>query len=150
MQLETLLRKEKAFLCKNTAECSGSKLISDGMKDSGNACCGQISPRFSLFLGKKRDMKVSEPKIKGTIQTFISERSKSQHLLWYRGASVPMALGDLHMCEGTIDTKACIGILERHAAINTASMFHSGGSCLTSYCLQRFFFLGSVLTKKEP
>ena len=74
---------------------------------------------FQLVFGKKMDIKVSVPKIKGTIQTFISERCKSQHLLWYRGASVPMALGDLHMCERTIDTEAYNEILKRHMLPST-------------------------------
>ena len=59
---------------------------------------------IQLVLGKM-DIQL---KIKGTIQTFFSERSKNQHL--------SMGLG-LHqcpqMCEGTIDTEAYVKILKR-------------------------------------
>ncbi len=41
-----------------------------------------MSPHFNLFPGKT-DLEFSVPKTKGTIQTFISDRSKSKHLSWY-------------------------------------------------------------------
>jgi len=49
-------------------------------------CCTQMSPHFNLFPGTM-DFEFSVPKIKGTIQTFISNRSKSKHLSWYEGAA---------------------------------------------------------------
>jgi len=39
---------------------SGPGLISDGLEGSGNACCSQMNPCFSLFLGENR-IKFSVP-----------------------------------------------------------------------------------------
>ncbi len=57
------------------------------------------------------DFEFSVPKTKGTIQTFISDRSKSKHLSWFGGAK---SMSDLHMYEGTIDMEAYTGIVQRH------------------------------------
>ncbi len=82
-------------------------------KDSENACCTQMSPHFNLFLGKM-DFEFSVPKTKGTIQTFISDRSKSKCLSWYGGCSKANGMGDWHMCKGTIDMEAYTGIVQRY------------------------------------
>ncbi len=72
-------------LCSDAAGFSGPELISDSQKDSENVCCTQMSPHFNLFPGKM-DLEFSVPK-KGTIQTFISDRSKSKRLSWYGSAA---------------------------------------------------------------
>ncbi len=79
MQLESVAQRENytSMLCSDAAGFSGPELISDSQRDSGNVCCGQMSPRFSLFLGKT-DIKFSVPKTKGIIQTFTSDRLQKQ------------------------------------------------------------------------
>ncbi len=64
-----------SVLCSDAVWFSGPELISDSQKDSGNVCCGQMSPCFSLFLGKT-DIKFSVLETKGTMQTFTSDRCK--------------------------------------------------------------------------
>ncbi len=98
----------------------GQSSISDSQKDSENVCCTQMSPHFSLFPGKM-DFEFSVPKTKGTIQTFISNRSKSQRLSWY-------GVQQRHMCEGTIDVESYIGIIQRYI-----------------YCLQEDVFNGKFM-----
>ncbi len=60
--------------------------IWDELWPSENVCCTQMSPHFNLFPGKMY-FEFSVPKTKGTIQTFISDRSKSKCLSWYGGAA---------------------------------------------------------------
>ena len=93
------------MLCRNSAKISGSEVIGDGPKDSGNVFSSQTSPHFSLFF---RNVGFYVPKMKKTIQTVTNEKCKNQPLCWYRGTSVP--IGDLHICEGTIDAEADVGI----------------------------------------
>jgi len=59
MPLESLLRKEKA-VHQFYAASSGPELVSDGLEDSGNVCCGQMSPCFSLFFGRKWESSQSQ------------------------------------------------------------------------------------------
>ncbi len=73
-------------LCCDAASFSGPELIPDSQKDSENVSCTQMSPNFNYFLGKMV-FQFSVPKTKGTIQTFISDRSKSKNLSWYGGAA---------------------------------------------------------------
>ncbi len=88
MQLESLLLEEKvihqfyAAMLQSSLGQSSSQIV----KKSENVCCAQMSPQFNLFLGKM-NMEFSVPKTKGTILTFISNRSKSKHLSWYGGAA---------------------------------------------------------------
>ena len=69
--------------------------------------CGQAGPRFSLFSGGNARRGLHDKKTKWTIQTFFSERCRSQHLLWYGGCFRAHS-------ESTIDAEAYIGILGRH------------------------------------
>ena len=105
MPLESLLCKEKAIHL-FYAEMPAS---SDGLEDSGKVCCGQMSPCLSLFLEKKMDIEFSVPKTKGTNQTFFSDR--------WRCISAN-GMGDLHLCEGTIDVEAYIWIIQRHKLLS--------------------------------
>jgi len=41
------------ILCRDAVEFSGPELIPDGLEDSGNVCCGQMSPHFCLFFWGK-------------------------------------------------------------------------------------------------
>ena len=61
-------------------------------------------PNSTLFLGKT-DVGIYVPKMKKTIQTVTNKKCKT---------SLCDGMGDLHICEFTIDADACIGILERH------------------------------------
>ncbi len=65
---------------------SGPELISESQIHSGNVCCAQMS-QHSTFFWEKMDIEFSVPKTKGTIQTFISNRSKSKRLSWHEGAA---------------------------------------------------------------
>jgi len=49
--------------CRDAGEFSGPELISDAPQHSGNVCCGQISPRLSMLLGKM-DNEFSDPRWK--------------------------------------------------------------------------------------
>ncbi len=88
MQLESLLLEEKvihqlyAAMLQSSLGQSSSQIV----KKSENVCCAQMSPHFNLFPGKT-DLEFSVPKTKGTILTFISNRSKSKRLSWYGGAA---------------------------------------------------------------
>ena len=66
--------------------------------------------------------------MKKTIQTVTNEKCRNQPLWWYGGASVP-CMGDLHICEGTIDAEAYVGILERHMLPSRRRLF-PGTPCL--------------------
>ncbi len=63
MQLQTLGESYTSILCSDAEEFSGPELISDSQKDSENVCCAQMSPHFTLFLGKF-DFQFSIPKTK--------------------------------------------------------------------------------------
>ena len=71
---------------------------------------------------------VSNPKL-------ISERCKSQHLWWYRGASVSMAW------MAYIDAEACVTIFEKPMLPSKAKSFPmsflviSAEQCKTSFCM---------------
>ncbi len=114
MQLESLLLEEKAIhtfyaaMLQSSLGQSSSQIV----KKSENVCCAQMSPHFNLFPGKT-DLEFSVPKTKGTILTFISNRSKSKRLSWYGGAAEKHH-GEWHMSEGTIDMEAYIGIVQRN------------------------------------
>ena len=93
MQLEIVLCKEEGnllILHRNASEFSGPEVIWDGPKGSGNMFSGQMSPHFSLFLGKT-DNGFYVPKMKKTIQIVTNEKCKTSLWGWYGGASVPMA-----------------------------------------------------------
>ncbi len=62
-----------SILCSDAAGFSGPELISDSQKDNVKMCAV--------------DFEFSVPKTKGTIQTFISNRSKSKRLSWYGGSA---------------------------------------------------------------
>ncbi len=82
----TLGESYTSILCSDAAGFSGPELISDSQKHSENVSCTQMSPHFNLFPGKMY-FEFSVPKTKGTIQTFISDRSKSKRMSWYGGAA---------------------------------------------------------------
>jgi len=67
--------------CRDAAEFSGSELISDGLKDSGNVCCGQKSPYFNMFWGKKLTLSSQPQRGKGP--------SKLSSRWWKFGWSLP-------------------------------------------------------------
>ncbi len=115
MQLEYLLLGESytSILCSDAAGFSGPEIISNSQNNRENVCFTQMSPHFNLFPGKM-DFEFSVPKTKGTIQTYISNRSKSKSLSWYRRCSRANSKGDWHMCKGTIDMEAYTGIVQRH------------------------------------
>jgi len=71
-----------SVLCGDADKFSGPELISDGLEESGNVCCGQMNPCFSLFWGETV-IEFSVPKTKWTNQTFASDSCKSKHLSWY-------------------------------------------------------------------
>jgi len=56
MPLESLLRKDKAL-----HQFNAQILISDGLEQSGNVCCGQMSQCFSLFLEENAILGVCRP-----------------------------------------------------------------------------------------
>ncbi len=95
-----------SVLCSDAARFSGPQLISDSHDDSGKVCCTHFN-----FFSDKNDVEFSVPKNKGTIQTFISDRSKSKLLSWYISAN---SMGDCHICKGTIDMEAYIGVDQRN------------------------------------
>ncbi len=78
--------RRRLHISPNAAGFSGPELITE----SENVCCTPMSPHFNLFSGKM-DFELSVPKTKRTMQTFISNRSKSKCLSWYGGASEQMA-----------------------------------------------------------
>jgi len=47
--------------CGDDGEFSGPELISDGLEENGNVCCGQMNPCFSLIWGENR-IEFSVPK----------------------------------------------------------------------------------------
>jgi len=80
-----LLRKEKAIHLFN-AEMVPSSLgliSSQTLQNTVEMGAVIMSPRFSLFFGGRRDVELSVPKIKGTNQTFISDRCKRKNLSWW-------------------------------------------------------------------
>ncbi len=78
--------RRKLHISPNAAGFSGPELIAE----SENVYCTPMSPHYNLFAGKM-DFELSVPKTKWTIQTFISNRSKSKCLSWYGGAAEQMA-----------------------------------------------------------
>ncbi len=82
-----------------------------------------MSPHFNLFPGKT-DFEFSVPKTKGTIQTFISDRSKSKRLSWY-GVQQSKPHGWLAYVQRYIDMEAYTGIVQRYTAIKMMSFMLS-------------------------
>jgi len=91
-------------------------LISDGPKDSANKYCGQLSPCFSLFWGKKRTL---SPKDERDHPNFHQRQLQKQTSVMVWVGISGNSMGDLH--EGTIDAEVCIGILETCIAIKMTS-----------------------------
>ncbi len=122
LQIESLLRTKKAILGQSLSKIVQKKV-----------CCDQMSPHFHLFL-RKIDVEFSVPKTKGTIQTFTS---RSKHLSW--GPSVQTAWVT-HMCEGTIDMEAYIGMVQRHILpsrwlLSWEVMVIRSRQCQVSFCM---------------
>jgi len=64
MPLECLFKGESftSVLCGDGGEFSGPELISDGLEESGNVCCGQMSPCFRL-IWEENGIEFSQPHI---------------------------------------------------------------------------------------
>ena len=97
-----------------------AEVIRDGPKYSGNVFSGQTSPHFSQILCAK-DEKEHPDSHQQKVQKPASV------MVW--GCISAHGMGDLHICEGTIDAEAYVGILERHMLLSTQRLF-SGTPCL--------------------
>src|SRR4029434_2726833 len=95
---------------RSAVDFSGLRGIWDGPSHSGNMYCGQTNQYFRSFL-EEMDAMCSGLKKKRTIQN-VTSKSKSQGLSWYGVVSVPLAKETY--CDGTINAKKDIEILEQH------------------------------------
>ena len=80
--------------------------MSDGPKDSGNVCCGQMSLCFSLFLG--RTDTVLCVKDERDQPDFYQRKVQKPTSVMVWECTRNHSMGDLHICDGTIDTEAYI------------------------------------------
>ena len=106
IQLEMVL----LILDRHAAKFSGPEGIWNWLKDSGNVFSGQMSPHFSLFFGKT-DVGFYVPKMKRPDCYQRKVQKPASVMVW--GCISAHGMGDLHICEGTIDVEANVGILER-------------------------------------
>ena len=116
------------ILCKNAAEFSGPEVIWDGLKDRGNVFSGQTSPHFSLFLGKAKTSDSMCQRWKRPSRLLPRKVQKPASVMVW-GCISAHSMGDLHICEGTIDAEAYVGILERHMLPSRWRLF-PGTPCL--------------------
>ena len=95
------------ILHRNAAEFSGPAVIWYGPKDSGNVFQHIESDVFRILRAKdeKYHPDCSQQKVQKTASVMVW-RCISAH-----------GMGDLQICEGTIDAEAYVGILETYAAV---------------------------------
>ena len=77
--------------------------------------------------------------MKKTILTVTNKNCKKTASGMVRGCISAHGMGDLHICEGTIDVEAYVGILERHMLLTRQqlprnSMSISAGQWQASFC----------------
>ena len=77
------------ILCRKATELSGSKVIWDGPKDSGNMFSCLTSPHVGSFFREKRPLNSTCQRWKRPSR-LTNEKLKNQPMWWYGGASVPM------------------------------------------------------------
>ena len=99
--------------------------IWDWPKDSGHVFSGQMSPHFCLFLGKK-ECRILHAKDEKDHPNCYQQKLQKLMLCGYIS---PHDMGDLHICEGTTDAEAYVGILERYMLPWTWQLF-PGTPCL--------------------
>ncbi len=135
----TLGESYTSILSSDAAGFSGPELISDSQKDSENVCCTQMSPHFNLFPGKM-DFEFSVPKTKGTIQTFISDRSKSKCLSWYGGAAEQTAWVTGIFAKVPLTWRHILGLYRdiyyhQDDVVHGKSMVIMSRQCQVSFCM---------------
>ena len=80
------------------------------------------------------DVGLFVPKIKKTIQIVTNEKCKKTASVMAWGGISAYGMGDLHICEGTIDAEAYVGILERYMLPSRTRLFPG-----TPWLFQRLF-----------
>ena len=95
-----------------------------------------MSPHFSLFWGKT-DVGFYVPNMKTILLPTKAMQKQASVMVW--GCISAHGIGDLHICEGTINAEAYVGILERHVLSrprqrqrNSTSI--SARQCQASFC----------------
>ena len=74
---------------------------------------GQTSPYFSLFLGQN-GRRIQRAKDKKDHPDCYQQKVKKTASVMVWGCISAHSIGYLHICEGTIDAEAYVGIFERH------------------------------------
>ena len=97
--LNSAQKRRQVHLCPKSSEMD--------RKTEETYSSGQISPHFSLFLGKT-DVGFYVPKMKNTIQTLASVKVQKPASVMVWGCISAHSMGDLHICEGTIDVEAYV------------------------------------------
>ncbi len=106
------------------------------VKKTVKMCCTQMSPHINLFPGKV-DFEFSVPKTKGTIQTFISNRSKSKRLMVWRCSRA----NSTGICAKVLLTWRHIFELYREIYCHQDDVFHGKSmvirsrQCQLSFCM---------------
>ena len=84
---------------------------------------------FQLVFGKNRNRILRAKDEKDAIQTVSQQKVQKPASLMVWGCISAHGMGDLHICEGTIDVEAYVGILERHMLPSRRRLF-PGTPCL--------------------
>ena len=105
--LKLYYAKRKAFINFAQKRHSGLEVIWDGPKDSGNLFSGQ------LVFGKNRHriLRAKDEKVHPDCYQQKVQKPASVMVL---GCISAHSMGDLHICEGTINAETFVAILERH------------------------------------
>ena len=101
-------RKTLINLCRNAAKFSGPKVIWDGLEDV-ETCSLDRRVRISACFWEKRTSDSTCQRLKRPPRLL---KKPASVMVW--GCISAHGMGNLHICEGTIDVEAYAGILERH------------------------------------
>ena len=110
--LKLYYAKRKAFVnfVQKRHECSWPEVIWNGPKDGGNMLFGQTTFQFVFGKNGCRIRAKDEKDHPDCCQRKVQKPASV--MVW--GCISTQGMGDLHICEGTIDVEAYVGILERY------------------------------------